>query len=407
MVAKQMPFFVKGMMLIAILLATACQSDNDSSSDKPQARGDLVSGALLVTHNSDAINAFFDSTGLFSNMPALYNVEAYKIIYKTVDVRGNLIEASGLLTIPQKTTGLESPLLGYYHGTKFLDADVPGNRYGVDTESVIAASFGYIVSAPDYIGYGRSVGLMHPHTIAKPLGTASIDMLRASRLYLAQEGIATNPQLFLAGHSEGGYTAIATLKMMQETHTDEFSVTAVTAGAGVYDVSNTVASFLQSDTLPQPVTVGFLVKAYDSVYELNRLDEIIQAPYVDVVNTGYDGNMSRTELNAQLTTDTSGIFTPKFIADFNNGGETALKQILAENDIYDWAPIAPVRIFHGQDDVNAPYFNSPTAVDAMKAKGAPDVELVICQETPADHYTCRVPYFVYSLGYFASYATDL
>ncbi|WP_455209750.1 alpha/beta hydrolase family protein [Kaarinaea lacus] len=395
------------LLVMAAWLLSACQSDDDSYIDYLYNRGDLVSSTLLASHSKDDINALFANTDLFGPMPALYDVAAYKIIYKTVDTKGNIIDASGLLVIPQKAEGAKSPVLSYHHGTKFLDADVPSNSYGVAAEAVDAASFGYIVAAPDYIGYGVSKGIMHPHTIASAAGTVTIDMLRASKHFLMQQRIATNSQLFLVGHSEGGYTTIATQKMVQEKHSQEFTVIASTAGAGSYDISNTVAAFAQSATLPQPATAGFIVKAYDSVYELNRIDDIFQIQYVDIINTYYDGTNSRLEINEQLTVNTAELFNPQFLADFNSGAEVELKQKLAENDIYDWAPVAPTRFFHGQDDVNAPYFNSPTAVDTMKANGAPDVELVICQETPADHYTCRVPYFAYTIEFFAQYATDL
>jgi hypothetical protein len=232
-------------------------------------------------------------------------------------------------------------------------------------------------------------------------------MLRASRRYLATHGIAVNDQLFMAGHSEGGYTTIATEKKMQEEYADEFSITAVTAGAGAYDRSGSVAKVLQSATLPQPSVVGFDVKAYDTVYGLNRIDELIQAPYVDIINTYYDGSKSNAEINEKLTSNTAELFTPQFLADFNGDGETEIKRLLAKNNIYDWAPTVPTRLFHGQDDFNSFFSNSVTAVNTMKANGAPDVELVICQETPADHYTCRIPYFEYSLNFFAHYASDL
>ena len=407
MTATRKTFLLTAVIFTTAWLLSACQSDDDSPNVSPEARGDLVSDSRLVTHSSEDINALFASLGLFTDTPAVYDVAAYRIVYKTVDTKGNLIDASGLLTIPLKARGAKSPLLSYHHGTKFLDADVPSNSYGLIAEPVIAASFGYIVSAPDYIGYGASRGLMHPHGITEPQAIASIDMLRASRQYLVEHDIATNQQLFLGGHSEGGTTTIATLKMMQEKYADEFSVTASTAGGGAYDRSATVAWFLQSTFMPQPATVGFTVKAYNTVYELNRLDEIIQAPYVEIIDTYYDGSKSHEQINEKLPTNPAELFTPKFLADFNGDGETELKRLIAQNDIYDWAPAVPTRLFRGKDDINAPYFNSTTAVNAMKANGAPDVELVECQEVPADHYTCRVPYFVYSLQFFAQYASDL
>jgi pimeloyl-ACP methyl ester carboxylesterase len=398
-------FVLESLFIIGVFLITACQSE-DQSAEEPD-RGELVSGTELVTHSSEDINALLANLGLFADKTALYNVKAYKIVYKTVDTKGNIIHASGLLTIPQKATDAKSPLLSYHHGTKVLDADVPSNSYGLIAEPVIAASFGYVVSAPDYLGYGASRGIVHPHGIAESQATACIDMLRASRQFLSENGVATNQQLFLGGHSEGGYTTIATQKMIQEKHALEFTITASTAGAGSYDRSNTVAWFLQSDTLPVPSTVGFDVKSYDTVYELNRIDEIIQAPYVDIIDTYYDGSKSADEINEKLTHNTAELFTPQFLADFNSDGEIELKRLIAQNNVYDWAPTAPTRLFRGKDDINAPFFNATIAVDTMKANGAPDVELVECQEVPANHYTCRVPYFEYSLNFFAQYASDL
>ena len=76
------------------------------------------------------------------------------------------------------------------HGTILSDNDAP-SYFGSGSEAYsfgsVFASQGYIIAAPDYIGYGASKELPHTYEHRNGLATASLDMLRAARDFLADQ----------------------------------------------------------------------------------------------------------------------------------------------------------------------------------------------------------------------------
>jgi len=198
--------YKKLLPFLFLIFITAC-GGSGSSVNIPDKAGELISVTKLSTRSVDDITASLGDTS--SLIIPFYNVNTYKVIYKTIDTKGVLINVSGLLAIPKKNAGQPSPRLSLHHGTIFLDQQAPSFNHQVDATSVIAASMGYIVTEADYIGYGESVGQLHPHTHKDTLSGAAIDLLRASKTWLMQQNIAENGQLFLGGYSEGGYTTFA------------------------------------------------------------------------------------------------------------------------------------------------------------------------------------------------------
>jgi dipeptidyl aminopeptidase/acylaminoacyl peptidase len=63
----------------------------------------------------------------------------------------------------------------------------------------------------------------------------------------------------------------------------------------------------------------------------------------------------------------------KGIAD---GTDTGFLNAVKDNDVFDWKPKTPTRLYHGTADQLVFYFNSQNAVNAMKARGATNVELI-------------------------------
>ncbi len=95
---------------------------------------------------------------------AQFDIKVYKLIYNTLNTDGQNITASGALLVPIAEKPL--PLLSYQHGTiRKSDEERAPSYYNSGSEvwSAISllASTGYVVSAPDYIGYGASKSLPH------------------------------------------------------------------------------------------------------------------------------------------------------------------------------------------------------------------------------------------------------
>ncbi|WP_455205863.1 lipase family protein [Kaarinaea lacus] len=127
-----------------------------------------------------------------------------------------------------------------------------------------------------------------------------------------------------------------------------------------------------------PENIAFVFKAYDTIYNWNRVADFFQTNYVDVVNTSYDGLHDQTTTSDNLVDVTANLFNSVFLNEVLGDGELEVKAALVENDIYNWVPSAPVRLFHGQVDDLVPYANSTTARDAMVSNGTTNVELVGC-----------------------------
>lgn len=378
---------------VLFFLSSCAGGSNDSKSDNIQdtTRGSISSATLLATKSASFL------------IP--YSVDAYKIIYSTIDANENKILASGLLSIPRKEISEKSPFLSYQHASIFLDEHAPSNSSTQASSIMTLAGTGYIVSAPDFIGYGASADRIHPYLHAKTLASASIDMIRASYTFLNTNHIQTNSQLFITGYSEGGYASLALQKHIQEDYSDEFLITAVAAGAGPFDLSNTAQIIANKAINDEPAFISYLLKSYDSVYNLGKVDEMYQAQYVDTINTSFNGQNSQSTINRKLSDDPAKLFNTPFLTSLRALDNHALNQKIALNNIYDWKPTSPTRFYHGPNDETVPYSNAQKALTTMKANGASNVSLGDCPLNT--HVKCAVPYVFDTLGFFNDYVEDL
>ena len=121
--------------------------------------GRLESAALLSTVPvTDISAALAAKESLAQDVVPRYAVTSYRLDYLTTDADGREVRASGMVSVPQKPAGAKSPLLSYQHGTIFRDAEAPSNNAVASEVAVVLASLGYIVLAPDYVGFGSSKG---------------------------------------------------------------------------------------------------------------------------------------------------------------------------------------------------------------------------------------------------------
>src|SRR5215469_8665824 len=167
-------------------------------------------------------------------------ITVYHLTYQSVDPAGNISPASGALMVPGGSDPDCSggrPILMYAHGTTtdrnfdISQLDASGNEEGVLLAAVFAAE-GYIVVAPNYLGYDTSTLGYHTYLIAAQQSKEMIDALTAARSALAAVGDGTDDgKLFITGYSEGGYVAMATQSAMQGAG---MAVTAAAPMSGPY-----------------------------------------------------------------------------------------------------------------------------------------------------------------------------
>jgi len=318
---------------------------------------------------------------------AQYGCDVYKIQYTTLDLDEQTDTASGAFFIPDGS-GEAYPFLVYQHGTVNDKFQVPSR--GSYEVAPFTASMGYLTLAPDYLGLGDSRGF-HPYVHSETEASAAIDMLFAVRDYLDQEDIAYNDQLFVTGYSQGGHGGAALHKAVEEGLAGDFVVTAAAHLSGPYSISGEMASLLFNDSTNYfyPGFIGNTYLSYNEVYELyDSTAQFFKQPFADIVDFYFDnfesGNSSigLTYMNNRmidsLIAREGGSFPGAMLQDsilniIANEPDHPVSQALRENDLFDWAPQAPTRLYYCMADDQVPFTNSLVADSVMNQRGAPDV----------------------------------
>lgn len=342
----------------------------------PAHAGRLESAVSLGTVPvADIAAALAAKESLAENVVPRYGVTSYRLEYLTTDADGFEVRASGLVSVPQKPAGAKSPVLSYQHGTIFLDAEAPSSHAVASEVAVVLASLGYIVVAPDYVGFGASQGTPHPYLLADASAASTVDFLTAARTWRSQAGVADNGQLFLTGYSEGGYVTMAAHRALQAGGSAHLqSLRMVVAGAGPYDVQATMDGLV------------------DVVRQENKVvGALINPGFLRHLGGSAQREVRRALLKALLPNDADVVIDATFIDNFLSDDVPNLNRL---SNVHQWRPTLPVRFYHGKDDRTVPYASAASTVQAMQAQGAGDlVSLNDCPATPAGHLEC-VPSFL-------------
>lgn len=392
--------FRRACALALVATLAACGGGGNDSADgggvpvpppSPERSGRLESATLLGnTPVSEITAALAAKESLAQDVVPRYSVTSYRLEYLTVDADGQEVRASGLVSVPVKAAGARSPVLSYQHGTIFQDAEAPSNNAVPSEVSVVLASLGYIVLAPDYVGFGASKGTPHPYLLAQPAAAATVDFLTAARTWRGQANVADNGQLFLTGYSEGGYVTMAAHRALQagnSAHLQQLRM--VVPGAGPYNVQTTMDGLVDLVRGEQPV-----------------IGALITPGFLRYLGSSVQREVRRLLLLALIPGDADVAYDTRFIDRYLADDVRYLEEV---SSVYDWQPNVPVRLYHGRDDRTVPYASSVSTVRAMKERGAGDlVRLTECRAQPvAGHLQCVPPFITFMLGQLAPVAQDL
>jgi pimeloyl-ACP methyl ester carboxylesterase len=221
-------------------------------------------------------------------------------------------------------------------------------------------------------------------------------MIRAAREFINKEKLNWDKKLYIAGYSAGGFATMSLQKKIEEEVPTEFNLRASSCGAGAYDktafmkylVSNKTSGALQANQL-----YLWVLLTYDRLYNLNRpMTAYFKEPYA----TQIQANKQNTTINGSL----NAIMSDAFVKGLNDGTDTGFLNAVKNNDVFDWKPITPTRLYHGDADQLVFYFNSANAEKAMKAKNAPNVTLIPLKGK--DHTTAIQDFLLGTYEFFSS-----
>ena len=380
--------------LALLLLITNCSKSDETNGSTPYVDNKyLISSELLRSHSATGLalvaGAFISLSDLSD---PLKNIEAYKIKYKTTDVDGSEIVASGVVFVPQGDA--EMPIVSYQHGTISNNDNAPSNveSLGNDEYTIMAAfsSFGFVVSMPDYIGYGASVASEHPYEHGNSLGSTSYDMLKATKEFLTNEEVKANNKLFLLGYSEGGYATLALQKYLEDK--GDLSITHSLPSAGAYNKTEFSKNILnQNIELPHMANYLWVLYTYNRIYENLRRpwSDYVLAPYAEVLININFKEITQISLD-EFETNPQKLFTSDFLKNLNDETDKAFLSALSDNDLLDWTPIAPITFYHGTEDQFVYPLNSISAAATLKEKST---EVTYVPMEGENHYTGSIEYF--------------
>ena len=361
-------------------------------------RGAVVSSTAIGSFSASQLATLL----ALNNIPITptYGVTIFSVKYHTVTADGAPTIASGALVLPQ-APAVPLPLLSLQHGTVILTNDVASRMSGEIMLGAAWASVGYATSMPDYLGLGDNQAL-HPYVHARSEASAVIDMLRAARLLCAQYAANLSGKLFLAGYSQGGHATMAAHREIERSYATEFAITASAPMAGPYDLSGaTMTALLQANQpYPSPWYAPYVVLSYNSVYRLYPdLSQILLQPYAVTLPPLFDGQHPGNQINDEMPVIPSQIFRPEFLQDFSTNASNPFRLALQRNDLYNWRPIAAMRLFHCAGDTTVPYANSVVALNTFQANGATQVQL-IDPYPPGNHTTGALPCYQAARAWF-------
>ncbi|MEM1000727.1 MAG: hypothetical protein AAGN35_26975 [Bacteroidota bacterium] len=394
--------------LAALLLLPSCDNRNSPLPQDADPRGTIVSTQLVKEWTVDEVNDLIQSVDPFLLLfvQGKYEVRQYNIIYETVDVLGAPTIASGAVCIPvTDTAGKAFPIACYSHGTTLRKESVATRGGGQIELGVIFASEGYIGALPDFLGLGDGPGL-HPYIHANSEATAVADMLRATRDIVATEDrSAWNDQLFLYGYSQGGHATMAAHRYIQTNLRDEFTVTASAPMSGPYDVSGVQEEVLVSfDPYPTPGYMPYILYSYNLAYNIvPDVTALLKPPYDSIVPPFMDGSRSIGDLNDVSNPVPRLMVLDSVMNAYENDPNHPLKLALRRNDLWDWVPQTPVRMYYCTADDQVSYQNALVAYDRFLQNGAsPDIVSLEEPDPNANHNDCAQPCFLAAKVWFDS-----
>lgn len=379
------------LLLWSLLILNSCK-DDDTKLVPPTGENIYLKESTPVTSLSKA--QIIQKTGNLSGLIAAYvknDVKVYKITYKTKNIDGTDITASGALIIPVVTGPVS--MISVQHGTITDPGEAPslfkdgseGSSFGS-----LFGSMGYIIAYPDYIGYGASDNLPHPYEHRASLASASLDMLRAAKEFLrGQTEVKWDEKLYVAGYSEGGFATMSLQRKIEEEASSEFNLRASSCGAGAYDKTAFMEHIINEKT---DGIAGYnslylwVLLTYDNIYKLNK-------PASYYFTEKYASKVAASGRNVSIAESFHLALNDSFKKALNDGTDKSFIDAIGDNDVYKFKPKTPTRLYHGTKDPLVFYFNSENAYNAMLKLGASNVTLI-----PVEGGTHSSSIFTFLLG---------
>lgn len=373
--------------------------------------GDLY-GQYFVSSEYLGMRTEAELTASFGQ-PVRSSVQLFRMRYMTENVQGLPDTASGLLVVPNAPLLEKQPIVIYQHGTTNGPADVPSRLAAGTSESLAYGGMGYFTIAPDYLGLGDHMGF-HPYVHAATEASAARDMLFAvTEMIETITGEPWQDDLFISGYSQGGHAAAALQRELEQNWSHLYPVTASTPMSGPYSISGVMyEKIISNDVYFLPAYIAYVALAYQEAYGnlYTTLSDIFKPAYTPIIQNFRNHTINTTTMNILLvnqlfleggTSRPRLMFKTDVLQEIMENENHPFRIALHDNDVYDWAPQVPTRLYYCTADEQVPFENSILAETVMRANGAPDVEAI--NFGALNHSNCAPPAIRASITFFDAF----
>lgn len=336
---------------------------------------------FLASKNLAQVQALADDFGLPSVVyTPITGVDAYRMTYPmpflgdTIWVSGAVFEPVDLVVDP----ACAHPVHVYMHGTIFRRIDAPSFLSYEGQMGFLMAAMGFTVLMPDYVGLGEDEAHLHAYVHAQSEADAGAWMIDALHTGGGPTANAHDvDQLFISGYSQGGHAAMALHRELQ-ANWPQYPVKASAPGSGPYDITG--SQFTETFANPNysnPSYLAYTAMAWQSVYGnlYTDLSDYFQEPYASELPGLFDGETAGWQINAALPFLTEDFVQPGVLDTLLDEGSSFLAASL-DNDVYQWIPEVPLRMYYCTEDEQVFYQNALVAEAYMNENGAGAVEAI-------------------------------
>ncbi len=281
-------------------------------------------------------------------------IQEHVLLYSSVDQHGDSLTLSGKVCIPSDKPAKGIMLIPHY--TISSNDEAPSNKLTTDAKYF---QDDYVLLLPDFIGYGVTQDRVHPYLHGELTARNCVDMYMSALPML--DSMALNiplDSIYLFGFSQGGASALWTLKLIEEEYADKIHVIKCFAGGGPYDVAATYDHALATNYVFLPLVIPMLVLGTDAAYDLNLNRSDFFTPKMEKAYKKYieDKKHGITSIYFSLPNHKVSHWLTKQAMDKSCPQTQKLYEGLVRSSlVYDtkcpsWTPQAPIYVFHSTKD---------------------------------------------------------
>jgi hypothetical protein len=133
----------------------------------------------------------------------------------------------------------------------------------------------------------------------------------------------------------------------------------------------------------------------------NSLTDFYNEPYAGKIPDLYNGENTGGQIDAQLTTKVSDLYTSNFLNNYSSSQFSELHQALDQNATPAWLNETPLMLMHGQNDVYIPKTVSDSIYLDFLKLGSQNIEYQVIPLS--DHITAAAPSIGSAIIWFNSF----